>query len=75
MGEPIANDWKAISDRMHQIQAERSPSPQICPRCGGLGWLPRYVAGQRAAAIVVCDFCRNPMDRPVPWDNAPNRKS
>jgi hypothetical protein len=33
MAVPIADDWKAINDRMQQIQAERSPSFGICPRC------------------------------------------
>jgi hypothetical protein len=35
MSEPIANDWKAIHDRMQQIQAERSPSVGPCRQCGG----------------------------------------
>jgi hypothetical protein len=65
MAGPIANDWKAIADRMQQIQAERFPSPRPCPRCEGLGWIPRYVAGRHAIAVV-CDFCRNPENRPLP---------
>jgi hypothetical protein len=70
MAEPIANDWKAISDRMQQIQAERSPSSRRCPQCEGRGWIPEYVGGRHAAAaIVVCDFCRNPENHPLPsWN-------
>jgi len=29
MAEPIANDWKAIHDRMQQIRAEQSAFPML----------------------------------------------
>ncbi len=32
MAEPIANDWKAIRDRMQQIKAEESAFPRPCPQ-------------------------------------------
>jgi hypothetical protein len=41
MAEPIANDWKAIHDRMQQIKLEESAWP--CGRCGGRGWMPNSV--------------------------------
>jgi hypothetical protein len=66
MAEPIANDWKAINDRMQQIQAERSPSPRPCPQCEGWGWTLEYFSGRHASAVVICDFCRNPENRPLP---------
>jgi hypothetical protein len=65
MSEPIANDWKAIHDRMQQIQAERSPSVGPCRQCGGRGWMPNHFA---ISGTVVCDLCHNPMGlaRPRP---------
>jgi hypothetical protein len=59
MSEPIANDWKAIHDRMQQIQAERSPSVGPCRQCGGRGWMPNPYA--ISDSVVVCDLCKNPM--------------
>jgi hypothetical protein len=75
MAEPIANDWKAINDRMHQIQAERSPSLQRCPLCVGRGWIAEYAGGRHASAVVVCDFCGNPKNRPPPWQSADRARS
>jgi hypothetical protein len=46
MAEPIANDWKAIRDRMQQIRAERSTFSRPCPECNGLGWVPDF-SGRR----------------------------
>ena len=43
MAEPIANDWKAIRDRMQQIKSEESASSQPCPRCSGRGWISNYI--------------------------------
>jgi hypothetical protein len=40
MAQPIADDWKAINDRMQQIQAERSAFSRPCQTCNGLGWIP-----------------------------------
>jgi hypothetical protein len=62
MAEPIANDWKAIHDRMQQIQAERSPSPRRCLQCNDRGWMRDYL-GER---VGVCDVCRNPKNLPRP---------
>jgi hypothetical protein len=62
MAEPIANDWRAIHDRMQQIEAERSPSPRRCPRCNDRGWM----AGYGRERVVTCDLCRNPKDLPHP---------
>jgi hypothetical protein len=62
MAVPIANDWKAIHDRMQQIEAERSPSPRYCPRCNDRGWMPGY-GGEW---LVICNICHNPKDLPRP---------
>src|SRR6195952_553490 len=43
MAEPIANDWKAIRDRMQQIKSEESASSQLCPQCSGRGWISNYI--------------------------------
>jgi hypothetical protein len=64
MAEPIANDWKAIHDRMQQIKWEESASSQPCPRCNGCGWVPDYMGTGRANAVCVCDFCHNPKGLP-----------
>jgi hypothetical protein len=71
MAEPIAHDQEAINDRMQQIQAERSPSPQRCPQCEGRGWISRYAGSRPASAMIVCDICRNPQNRPPPWEIRP----
>jgi hypothetical protein len=62
MAEPIANDWKAIHDRMQQIQAERSEFSQPCRMCNGLGWVPDLSVDRRfhEARVVPCILCRNP---------------
>ena len=43
MAEPIANDWKAIRDRMQQIKAEELASFRPCLRCNGRGWISDYI--------------------------------
>jgi hypothetical protein len=48
MAEPIANDWKAIHDRMQQIRAERSASFRHCPQCGSRGWVPNFLDGRQS---------------------------
>jgi hypothetical protein len=62
MAEPIANDWKAIHDRMQQIQAERSPWYGLCPRCHNVGWIPESsdVGRPHQARVVLCYVCGNP---------------
>jgi hypothetical protein len=64
MAEPIANDWKAINDRMQQIKAERSAFSGPCRICNGLGWVPEFsdVRRPREARVVACNLCRNPKD-------------
>ncbi len=64
MAEPIANDWKAIRDRMQQIKAEESAFPRPCPQCKGRGWIPDHMSARHAEAVCVCDFCHNPNDLP-----------
>jgi hypothetical protein len=58
MAVPIADDWKAINDRMQQIQAERSVASRRCAICDGLGWIPGPFGGPHRA--VTCDLCHNP---------------
>jgi hypothetical protein len=61
MPEPIANDWKAIHDRMQQIKAERSVAARSCAICNGLGWIPDFSDGRRPRERVVpCYLCKNP---------------
>ena len=62
MAEPIANDWKAIHDRMQQIRAERSAPSPPCPQCGGRGWTPHFLNGALSQLVgyVVCSLCANP---------------
>jgi hypothetical protein len=62
MAEPIINDWKAIHDRMQQIEAERSASFQRCPQCNDRGWIPSFVEGREPNMVgyVVCNLCYNP---------------
>ncbi len=43
MPEPIANDWKAIRDRLQQIKSKESASSRPCPRCNGRGWIADYI--------------------------------
>jgi hypothetical protein len=62
MAELIANDWKAINDRMQQIQAERSPSFSLCRKCSGRGWIPSSFRGYYR--VDTCDLCQNPKDLP-----------
>jgi hypothetical protein len=68
MTEPIANDWKAIHDRMRQIRAEQSASFRHCPQCGGRGWIPNLSDGWRPVMVCfdICDHCHNPKDLPPP---------
>ena len=65
MAEPIANDWKAIRDRMQQIKAEKQASQRPCPECKGRGWIPAYGRSGFYMACV-CDICQNPKDLPSP---------
>jgi hypothetical protein len=68
MAEPIANDWKAIHDRMQQIRAEQSAFSRPCPQCNGLGWIP-YPLDRRhpqAVGYAICGLCENVMDLPRP---------
>ncbi len=65
MAVPIANDWKAIYDRMQQISAERSAPHLDCPRCKGAGWKVTAI-GYRRNTYKVCDSCNNPGKRPRP---------
>jgi hypothetical protein len=60
MAEPIANDWKAINDRMRQIQAERSAASRPCTICNGLGWIPEFSDGPRESRVVPCYLCKSP---------------
>jgi hypothetical protein len=68
MAEPIANDWKAIHDRMQQITAERSAPLRPCPQCNGRGWIPDFLGAQHASSVGfgVCDQCYNPKNLPRP---------
>jgi hypothetical protein len=66
MAEPIANDWKAIHDRMQQIKAEESASHRPCPQCNDSGWVPDYMSAQRGYMVCVCDVCHNPKDMRPP---------
>jgi formate dehydrogenase maturation protein FdhE len=61
MAEPIANDWKAIHDRMQQIRAERSASFRHCPQCGSRGWVPNFLDGRQSHLVgyIVCNLCGN----------------
>ena len=64
MAEPIANDWKAIYDRMQQIKAEQSAFSRPCPECNGLGWIPDF-SGRRHPQTVgyaICGLCHNLRD-------------
>jgi hypothetical protein len=65
MAVPIANDWKAIHDRMQQIEAERSVSSGPCRECHGRGWILDF-SDRRCHGAVVCNRCRNPKNLPRP---------
>ena len=66
MAESIANDWKAIHDRMQQIRAEQSASFQPCRQCNGLGWIPDFSDRRHPQTVgyAVCGLCFNPSDLP-----------
>ena len=68
MAVPIADDWKAINDRMQQIQAERFAVSRRCVMCSGLGWIPEFSNARRPreARVVPCIQCRNPKDLAPP---------
>ena len=66
MAEPIANDWKAIHDRMQQIKSEESAVLWPCPRCKDRGWMPVYRGHQRTPSVTTCDLCHNPQSLPRP---------
>lgn len=61
----IANDWKAIHDRMEQIQTERTGVTLVCHRCGNKGWVSD-TSNVRGAAYSICKVCRNPKGLPNP---------
>jgi hypothetical protein len=65
MAEPIANDWKAIRDRMQQIKSEKQAFQQPCSGCKGRGWIPVYGRSGSYTACV-CEICQNPRDLPSP---------
>jgi hypothetical protein len=67
MAEPIANDWKAIHDRMEQIKAEKFAPIRRCQKCDDHGWIPEYPRARYACSLRVCDLCLNPERRPPPW--------
>jgi hypothetical protein len=68
MAVPIADNWKAIHDRLQQIKWEESASHRPCPQCGGRGWMPDYTGAQRAYTVgfAICDICHNSEDLPPP---------
>ncbi|MEA2726521.1 MAG: hypothetical protein QOF70_996 [Acetobacteraceae bacterium] len=68
MTEPIADDWKAIHDRMQQIRAEQSASFQPCPQCNDLGWIPDFSDRRRPQTVgySICGLCHNLRDLPPP---------
>ena len=66
MAEPIANDWKAIPDRMQQIKSEESADLLPCPRCKDRGWMLVYRGPQRTHSVTICDLCGNPRSLPLP---------
>jgi len=65
MTVPIVNDWKAIRDRMQQIQAEESSVYRPCPLCQGIGWLPD-LDGPRRGIYRICVACQNSKGLPRP---------
>jgi hypothetical protein len=66
MAVPIANDWKAINDRMQQIQAERSALTRPCRMCNNLGWIPELWDSGREARVAPCYLCGNPKNLTPP---------
>ena len=68
MAEPIANDYRAIHDRMQQIKAEQSAFSRPCPQCHGLGWIPDFSQRQHPQAVgyAICELCYNLWDLPPP---------
>jgi hypothetical protein len=68
MAEPIANDWKAIHDRMQQIKAEQVAYHVLrCPQCNDRGWVTYYTGSRRVPTVHICDSCLNPEEFPAPW--------
>jgi hypothetical protein len=68
MAEPIANDWKAIHNRMQQITAEKSAYFRACRECNGLGWIPKFSDHQHSQAVgyTHCGLCHNLGGLPPP---------
>jgi hypothetical protein len=68
MAEPIANDWKAIHDRMQQISGERAGFSRPCAHCSGRGWIPEFFDCWRSRMVgyAICGLCHNPGDLPPP---------
>ena len=65
MAEPIANDWKAIRDRMQQIKSEELTFQRPCSGCKDRGWMPAY-GRSGSYTVCVCDMCHNPKGLPSP---------
>jgi hypothetical protein len=70
MAEPIANDWKAIRDRMQQIKSEETVEPRPCPKCKDRGWMSVYRGYHRPVSITSCDLCHNPWNLPPPGSSS-----
>jgi hypothetical protein len=67
MAEPIANDWKAIHDRMQQIKAGHPVDHRLpCANCNDRGWVSYYWNARRAHTVSICDVCLNPENLPRP---------
>jgi hypothetical protein len=69
MAVPIADDWKAIHNRMQQIRAEQTAFSRPCPECNGLGWITE-ISNRRHPQTVgyaICGRCHNPRDLSPPW--------
>jgi hypothetical protein len=65
MAVPIADDWKAIHDRMQQIRVEESGIQPPCSACKGIGWTSERF-GDRRNVYRICAACQNPKGRPRP---------
>ena len=68
MAVPIADDWKAIHDRMQQIRAEQTAFSRPCPACNGLGWIAEFSDRRHPQTVgyAICGLCHNPRDLPPP---------
>jgi hypothetical protein len=68
MAVPIADDWKAIHDRMQQIRAEQAGFSRPCSECNGLGWIPQISDRRHPQTVgyAICGLYENPTERPPP---------